>query len=304
MAANIKPLKMCINITIPSVEDSDLSLYEAMCTLAGKLQDTIKEINEILADVVVTVNGKEGPNVVIKGSDISVSDTNSQSIDGALSQKYSAENPPPYPVTSVNNKTGAVTLSAGDINTTANKTVEQVLQENTIDIARAVITVNGKKGPNVELKGSDISVSDTDDQSINGALTQKYSADNPPPYPVTSVNAKTGAVEIKGDEISVSSSDDQSIAGVLSQKLAFTGQPYTSWISVRNQPCGVYRTSGFIPWSDSMTDNGLLFILGNTQTNSAYIFIRNSVPDTLYFGIGNPSSSADWYLIHGQPVSG
>lgn len=218
MAANIKPLKMCINVTIPSVEDTDLSLYEAMCTLAGKLQDTIKEINEILADAIVTVNGKEGPNV--------------------------------------------------------------------------------------ELKGSDISVSDTDDQSINGALTQKYSADNPPPYPVTSVNAKTGAVEIKGDEISISSSDDQTIAGVLSQKLAFTGQPYTSWISVRNQPCGVYRTSGFIPWSDSMTDNGLLFILGNTQTNSAYIFIRNSVPDTLYFGIGNPSSSADWFLIHGGPISG
>lgn len=260
MAANIKPLKMCINITIPSVEDSDLSLYEAMCTLARKLQDTISEINEILADVVVTVNGKKGPNVELKGSDISVSNTDNQSIDGALSQKYSEENPPPYPVDSVNGKKGAVILSAGDIPATSG-TVQQ-------------------------------------------DLDTKYSATNPPPYPVTSVNTKTGKVEIKGDEISVSATDDQTIAGVLSQKLAFTGQPYTSWISVKNQPCGVYRTSGFIPWDDSITDNGLLFIIGNTQTNSAYIFIRNSVPDTLYFGIGNPSSSADWYLIHGQPVSG
>lgn len=236
MAANIKPLKMCINVTIPSVEDTDLSLYEAMCTLAGKLQDTIKEINEILADAIVTVNGKEGPNVELKGSDISVSDTDDQSIDGALSKKYSAENPPPYPVTSVNGKTGTVTLAAEDISTTS------------------------------------------------GSVQQN-------------INAFSSDIEELGNEVNTVQQD-------LSTKLAFTDEPYTSWVSVRNQPCGVYRTSGFIPWSDSLTDNGLLFILGNTQTNSAYIFIRNSVPDTLYFSVGNPSSSADWYLIHGQPVSG
>lgn len=218
MAANIKPLKMCINITIPSVEDSDLSLYEAMCTLAGKLQDTIKEINEILADVIVTVNGKQGPNV--------------------------------------------------------------------------------------ELKGSDISVSNTDNQSIDGALSQKYSEENPPPYPVTSVNTKTGKVEIKGDEISVSATDDQSIAGALSQKLAYTGKEFTSWDSVRNQSCGVYRTSGFVPWSTSMSDNGLLYIIGNNLSRVAYIFIRNSVPNTLYFAIGLGTSPSDWFFIDGNPISG
>lgn len=32
-----------------------------------------------------------------------------------VDDKYSASNPPPYPVTSVNSQTGAVTLGAGDI---------------------------------------------------------------------------------------------------------------------------------------------------------------------------------------------
>lgn len=218
MPANIKPLKMCINITIPSVEDTNLSLYEAMCTLAGKLQDTINEINEILGEVVVTVNGKEGPNV--------------------------------------------------------------------------------------NITGNDISVSDKDNQSIDDALSQKYSPDNPPPYPVTSVNTKTGKVEIKGDEISVSATDDQSIAGVLSQKLAYTGKEFTSWDSVRNQPCGVYRSSGFLPWSTTMTDNGLLYIVGSNSSRVAYIFFRDSIPNSLYFAVGEGTSPDDWFFINGNPISG
>lgn len=215
MAANIKPLKMCINITIPSVEDTNLSLYEAMCTLAGKLQDTINEINEILGEVVVTVNGKAGPNVELKGSDISVSDTDDQSIDGVLSQKYSAKNPPPYPVDSVNGKKGAVTLSAGDISATSGN-VQQALNT----------------------------------------------------------------------------------------KLTFTEQQYMSWDSVRNQPCGVYRTSGFLPWSSSVSDNGLLYIIGDSLNSVAYIFIRNSVPDSLYFAIGTDASPSNWFFVSGNPISG
>lgn len=74
---------------------------------------------------------------------------------------YSADNPPPYPVTSVNGKTGAVTgLYSAD-----NKP------------PYPVTSVNGK----------------------TGAVTGLYDAGNPPPYPVTSVNGKTGAVTIDVD---------------------------------------------------------------------------------------------------------
>lgn len=97
---------------------------------------------------------------------------------------YSPDNPPPYPVTSVNGKTGAVTgLYSAD-----NKPPYPVK------------SVNGKTGA---VKG----LYDANNPppypvtSVNGktgAVTGLYSADNAPPYPVTSVNGKTGAVTVPG----------------------------------------------------------------------------------------------------------
>ena len=71
---------------------------------------------------------------------------------------YSADNPPPYPVTSVNGKTGAVTGP-----NSADNTPPYTVQ-----------SINGK----------------------TGAVTGLYDKNNPPPYPVTSVNGKTGAVTV------------------------------------------------------------------------------------------------------------
>ena len=81
-------------------------------------------------------------------------------------QQYSASNPPPYPVTSVNGQTGAVIVSGGG----------------------AVDSVNGQTGT-VVLTKSDVGLS-------NVANVAQYSASNPPPYPVTSVNGMTGAVTV------------------------------------------------------------------------------------------------------------
>lgn len=83
------------------------------------------------------------------------------------------------PVTSVNAKTGAVTLSASDVG------------------AQPTITVNGIiKGDGAgnlsvaELNPSSVGLSNVDN-------VKQYSATNPPPYPVTSVNSKTGAVTVR-----------------------------------------------------------------------------------------------------------
>lgn len=65
----IKPIKLCVNITIPSIDDDSISLYEAVGILANKMQEAIKEINAAL-----------------------------ETVAGA----YSEDNPPPYPVKSVN----------------------------------------------------------------------------------------------------------------------------------------------------------------------------------------------------------
>lgn len=72
------------------------------------------------------------------------------------SDAYTPSNPPPYPVTSVNGKTGAVSG----------------LYDNDNQPPYPVTSVNGK----------------------TGAITGLYDGNNQPPYPVTSVNGKTGNV--------------------------------------------------------------------------------------------------------------
>ena len=82
------------------------------------------------------------------------------------------------PVQSVNNKTGAVTLSASDVG------------------AQPTITVNGI----IKSDGAgNLSVAELNPSSVglgNVDNVKQYSATNPPPYPVTSVNGKTGAVSV------------------------------------------------------------------------------------------------------------
>lgn len=298
MPANIKPLKMCINITIPSVEDTDLSLYEAMCTLASKLQDTINEINDILAEVVVSVNGHQGPEVLLTGDDISVSNTDDQSISGVLSQKYSADNPPPYPVTSVNGQTGV--LSVSQLITTKGRFVyrDEIAFPgfNVFDQSGFVGSIRFNKYEN---NNDFYRLEEVNNNQTKTAII--YTSEDQPPYPVTSVNNKTGAVTLSAGDISTAGGTVQQD---LITKLAFTGQQYTSWDSVRNQPCGVYRTSGFLPWSTSTTDNGLLYIVGDNSSGSAYIFFRDSIPNSLYFAVGPGTSADDWFFVNGSPISG
>lgn len=102
---------------------------------------------------------------------------------------YSPDNPPPYPVTSVNGETGAVT---------GVYTIE-------FQPPYPVTSVNGKTGDVViEGGGTGDAYSPTNPppypvKSVNGktgAVTGLYDASNPPPYPVTSVNGKTGAVTV------------------------------------------------------------------------------------------------------------
>ena len=104
-----------------------------------------------------SVNGQTGT-VVLGKSDVGLGNV-------ANELQYSSSNPPPYPVTSVNGQTGAVIVSGG-----------------------AVDSVNGQTGT-VVLGKSDVGLGNVDN-------VQQYSASNPPPYPVTSVNSQTGAVSL------------------------------------------------------------------------------------------------------------
>lgn len=130
---------------------------------------------------VTSVNTKTGA-VEIKGSDISVSDANDETVTTELAKKYDASNPPPYPVTSVNGQTGDVEISAGGgaVDSVNGKTGAVLLTASDINA-----TAGGTVQQNIDTFSSDI-------EELGNEVDGKYSASNPPPYPVTSVNGATG----------------------------------------------------------------------------------------------------------------
>lgn len=113
----IKPIKLCVDITIPSIDDDSISLYEAVGILANKMQEAIKEINAEL-----------------------------ETVAGA----YSAENPPPYPVKSVNGMTGNVVITLpGNVYTSDNPPPYPVKSVNRAE-TKDVITVFEPEGGGIE----------------------------------------------------------------------------------------------------------------------------------------------------------
>lgn len=103
-----------------------------------------------------------------------------------------------YPVTSVNTKTGAVVLAASDVGALPADTVIPTVNNATLTIKRNNIDVGSFTANSVNDVNIDINVP-TDKSDIglgNVDNVKQYSATNPPPYPVTSVNGKTGAVTV------------------------------------------------------------------------------------------------------------
>ena len=131
---------------------------------------------------------------------------------------YSPDNPPPYPVVSVNGKTGVVTG----------------LYDASNQPPYPVTSVNGKTG-DVTIEGGTGNAYSPDNPppypvtSVNGktgAVTGLYSAENVPPYPVTSVNGKTGAVEIASGGLSVSTANGTTPSGNNTNNVTLTLNGY------------------------------------------------------------------------------
>ena len=102
------------------------------------------------------------------------------------------------PVTSVNSKTGAVVLGASDVGALPDDTVIPTVNDATLTIRRNSVdigsfTANSANNVNIDINvptdKSDIGLGNVDN-------VKQYSATNPPPYPVTSVNGKTGDVTV------------------------------------------------------------------------------------------------------------
>lgn len=125
---------------------------------------------------VQSVNGKVGT-VVLTAADVgAATPADVAEVDNKVSTKYGPDNIPPYPVTSVNGKTGAVDGIANVV-TNANN-----------DWAVIPPTRVGKEHLYMKADGSVVNY------DANNTAYPLYSTITPPPYPVTSVNGQTGAV--------------------------------------------------------------------------------------------------------------
>ena len=103
------------------------------------------------------------------------------------------------PVTSVNSKTGAVVLTAEDVGALPATTVIPTVNNATLTIRRNSVDIGSFTANSADDVNIDINVP-TDKSDIglgNVDNVKQYSASNPPPYPVTSVNGETGAVTVR-----------------------------------------------------------------------------------------------------------
>lgn len=101
-----------------------------------------------------------------------------------LSEVYTADNPPTFPVTSVNGQTGAVVTYP-----------DAAVRLPDVDDAYTNIRRQIDSSGTPAIVG--IEVDKTKAVRMNGTLRKKiYDEDNQPPYPVTSVNGQTGAIVI------------------------------------------------------------------------------------------------------------
>ena len=150
---------------------------------------------------VTSVNGQTG-DVVIEMPEVDYPVTSVNGMTGDVTIEMPEVD---YPVTSVNGQTGDVVIDTGadiPISNTApeNPEVGDLWLDTTTGISEEdgyVASFNGRGGV-VEPQAGDytaemIGLGDVDN-------IRQYSANNPPPYPVTSVNGKTGAVEIEMPE--------------------------------------------------------------------------------------------------------
>lgn len=149
-------------------------------TALGSKQDVIDGAASTITDSNLTANRALISNGSGKVDVSAVTSTELGYLDGVTSNIQTQLNSKlsTAPVTSVNSKTGAVTLTAADVSA--------------VPTTR---TVNGHAlSENVTVSKSDVGLGNVDN-------VKQYSASNPPPYPVTSVNGQTGAVTVKGVEI-------------------------------------------------------------------------------------------------------
>lgn len=158
-----------------------------------------------------TVNGKAlSSNITLSASDVGAlpSTTSIPSKTSDLTNDSNFITSAQAPVQSVNNKTGAITLTASDVGALPDTTVIPTVNDATLTIQKngsavGTFTANAStnKSINITMAKGDVGLSNVDN-------VKQYSADNPPPYPVTSVAGRTGAVTLSKSDVGLGNVDN------------------------------------------------------------------------------------------------
>ena len=137
------------------------------------------------------------------------------------------------PVTSVNSKTGAVQLNASDVGALPSDTVIPTVNNATLTIRRNSIDVGSFTANSANDVDIDINVpADKSDIGLgNVDNVRQYSASNPPPYPVTRVNGKTGAVSLTASDIGAATSSDINTALNRTNAVNVSNSNYTTYMA-------------------------------------------------------------------------
>ena len=247
----------------------------------------INELNRIKDSTVISVNGMTGDVILYEDATVQFplvpedhwsiirmangtnrgimfgNDNKAYIVHGNLmAEMYAQNNPPPYPVTSVNGQTGDVVLYSS--NTVRLPDLDDISLHNW-NIFRELNNV---------FRG--IQFNDDGTAEIIDGLNryQLYTANNPPPYPVTSVNGQTGTVSLFTDNNSVvafPAIDDPNITG---------------WImgrTINNTPCYI-----------QLNDDGTMGLTAGV--NSYRIYTTNDTANDI-INVPTDANTDIWGLI-------
>lgn len=207
-----------------------------------------------------------------------------------LREVYSPSNPPPYPVTSVAGKVGAVTLVKGDVGL---GNVDNVKQYSASNPPPYPVTSVAEKTGAVTLAKGDVGLGNVDN-------VKQYSSSNPPPYPVTSVNGKTGAASLTASDVGAVDKTGDTMSGELEDTSYFTRKlssapvaDTTTYYATRIKDQNNTYRGGLAFFRSSTYGDGIRVahaktVNGTTISNVVTLYIGDS--GTPYVVVGYPSA--------------
>lgn len=237
----------------------------------------IDEITKLEEHTVLSVNGQTGEVVLYQDPNVVFPDVDSNNwtitrtaggheiglqlqanqlfirYDGSTNQVYTHDSPPPYPVTSVDGKTGAV-ITMPDAGTRLPDVTENYTnirrQINTGTADQAIVGIQVEKDKAYRMQGNQ--------------RLQLYDSANPPPYPVSSVNGKTGVVTIAIPITELSVQDatwvaahasPDNTAGLMRETAA---GPVTLWLDGSLDPVSGDHIAAYISWTDPEDETNII----------------------------------------------